>query len=417
MPLQLIGLNHQTTPVALRERLYLRDTDLTCALSDLQHTATVEGAIILSTCNRLELYFNGSHEADVLHFLAAHSGLSANELRPYLYHKQGQAVIEHLLRVACGLDSLVLGETQILGQVNQAFQTAAHLSTPDTILHRLFEMALYTGKRARTETAISQASTSVSHAAAMLVHEKVYTAQPRILVLGAGEMAELAVFALHKYGYREIVVLNRTYAHAQTLAEKYGLQADDWSTLWEQLTQVDVVIAATGAPHILLDADNMRHVMSKRQQALLLVDIAVPRNIAPDVAAIEGIHLYDIDALKDIVDDNLALRQACIPQVEAIIHEESERYLHWLNERNVVPVICDLRRELSSVIDGELQAALQKLPELSEAEQAVIKRMAHRITNKVLHTPTTSLREHAANGNGSEFAAVVRELFDLRNQC
>ena len=410
MPLQLIGLNHQTTPVALRERLYLRDTDLTHALTDLR------GIVILSTCNRLELYFNGGHETDILHFLAAHSGLSENELRPYLYHKQEQAVVEHLLRVACGLDSLVLGETQILGQVNQAFQAATHLATPDTILHRLFEMALYTGKRARTETAISQASTSVSHAAAMLVHEKVRTAQPRILVLGAGEMAELAVFALHKYDYQEIVVLNRTFAHAQTLAEKYGLQAHDWSNLWEQLTEVDVVIAATGAPHILLDAANLRHVTGKRQQPLMLVDIAVPRNIAPDVAMLDGVYLYDIDALKDIVDDNLALRQACIPQVEAIIHEENERYLQWLNERNVVPVICDLRRELSSVIDSELQAALQKLPELSEAEQAVIKRMAHRITNKVLHMPTTSLREHASSGNGSEFAAVVRELFDLSSE-
>jgi glutamyl-tRNA reductase len=413
LALQLIGLNHHTTPVALRERLYLRDTDLTNALAELQRSGSMEACIILSTCNRLELYFTGDSETDALDFLAAHYGLSADDLRPYLYHKEGETVVEHLLRVASGLDSLVLGETQILGQVSAALQAATQADTSDTLLHRLFEVALFTGKRARTETAISQASTSVSHAAAMLVHQKINLPEPHILVLGAGEMAELAVFALHKYGYRRITVLNRTFSHALALAEKFGLQADDWSTLWQQIAEADVVITATGAPQTLLDVTDVRRVMNERNQPLMLVDIAVPRNIAPEVATIEGIHLYDIDALKGIVDENLALRQACIPQVEALIQEETERYLQWLNERNIVPVICDLRRELSNVIDGEVQAALQKLPELSESEQAVIKRMAHRITNKLLHTPTATLREHAAQGNGSEFAAVVRQLFDL----
>jgi glutamyl-tRNA reductase len=413
LALQLIGLNHHTTPVALRERLYLRDADLTNTLTELQRSGSIESCVILSTCNRLELYFTGDSETDALDFLAAHYGISTNDLRSYLYHKEGQAAVEHLLRVASGLDSLVLGETQILGQVSAALQAAVQVSTSDTMLHRLFEVALFTGKRARTETAISQASTSVSHAAAMLVHQKINLPEPHILVLGAGEMAELAVFALHKYGYRQITVLNRTFDHAQVLAEKFALQADDWSTLWQKIAEADVVITATGAPNILLYMEDMHLVMNERSQSLMLVDIAVPRNIAPEVAGIEGIHLYDIDALKGIVDESLALRQACIPQVEALIHEETERYLQWLNERNIVPVIRDLRRELSNVIDAEVQAALQKLPELSESELAIIKRMAHRITNKLLHTPTTTLREHAAHGNGSEFAAVVRELFDL----
>jgi glutamyl-tRNA reductase len=233
-------------------------------------------------------------------------------------------------------------------------------------------------------------------------------------VVGAGEMAELAVQAIHNFNLTNIGIVNRTFAHAQNLAGQCNAQAYEWSRLWEQLTVADVVITATGAPHTLLYDVDIKRVMKMRDnKPLMLVDIAVPRDIDSAVKNIEGVTLYDIDALQHIVDESLTAREACVPTVKNIIFEEVERYQNWLNERNVVPLIKDLRREVSSVVEAELQEALNKLPELSEQEQEIIKRMAHRIMNKVLHTPTISLREQASNGDGEKFANVVRELFSL----
>lgn len=421
MTLLVIGLNHRTTPVELREKLYLRAEKLYPVLTELhQHSSVIQENAILSTCNRLEVYVATQRaveaEHTILNFMSQYYEISKDELRPFLYVYQGQSVINHLMRVAAGLDSMVLGETQILGQVGDALECAATVSTTGTLLHRLFEASMHAGKRARTETSISQHTTSISHAAALLVRNRLKIENPYILVVGAGEMAELAVQAVHDFNLTNIGIVNRTFAHAQGLAGQCNAQAYEWSRLWEQLAVADVVITATGAPHTLLyDVDIQRVMMMRQKKPLMLVDIAVPRDVDSAVKNIEGVTLYDIDALKHIVDESLAAREACVPTVEIIISEETERYRQWLNERNVVPVIQDLRREVSLVVQAELQDALNKLPELSEQEQEVIKRLAHRIMNKVLHTPTTSLREQASNGNGEDFANVVRELFALNH--
>lgn len=421
MTLLVIGLNHRTTPVELREKLYLRAEKLYPVLTELhQHSSVIQENAILSTCNRLEVYVATQRtveaEHTILNFMSQYYEISKDELRPFLYVYQGQSVINHLMRVAAGLDSMVLGETQILGQIGDALECAATVSTSGTLLHRLFEASMHAGKRARTETSISQHTTSISHAAALLVRNRLKIENPYILVVGAGEMAELAVQAVHDFNLTNIGIVNRTFAHAQGLAGQCNAQAYEWSRLWEQLAVADVVITATGAPHTLLyDVDIQRVMMMRQKKPLMLVDIAVPRDVDSAVKNIEGVTLYDIDALKHIVDESLAAREACVPTVEIIISEETERYRQWLNERNVVPVIQDLRREVSLVVQAELQDALNKLPELSEQEQEVIKRLAHRIMNKVLHTPTTSLREQASNGNGEDFANVVRELFALNH--
>lgn len=419
MALLVIGLNHRTTPVELRERLYLRAEKLYPVLTELrQHSAVIEENAILSTCNRLEIYVATQKvleaERTILDFMSQYYEISHDELRPFLYVHQGQMAINHLMRVAAGLDSMVLGETQILGQVGNALECASTVSTTGTLLHRLFEAAMHTGKRARSETSISHHTTSISHAAALLVRNRLTVEDPYILVVGAGEMAELAVQAVHDFNLTNIGIVNRTFAHAQGLAGQCNAQAYEWSRLWEQLAVADVVITATGAPHTLLyDVDIQRVMMLRQNKPLMLVDIAVPRDIDSAIKNIKGVTLYDIDALQHIVDESLAAREACVPTVENIISEETERYWQWLNERNVVPVIKDLRREISSVVEAELQEALNKLTELSEQDQEVIKRMAHRIMNKVLHSPTTSLREQASNGNGEDFAKVVCELFAL----
>lgn len=422
MALLIIGLNHRTTPVELREKLYLSSQALMPVLVELKNKSTVirEDAIV-STCNRFEVYVAATDiaiaEEEVLAFLCQHYGVSCDELRPHLYVHRHKAAVKHLMRVASGLDSMILGEAQVLGQVSKALECASTVSTSGTLLHRMFEAGVHTGKRARTETGISRHTTSISHAAALLVRDKLPHDNPYIIVIGAGEMAELAVSALQDHNMHNITIINRTFDNAKALAEKFNVQAYIWSQLWEQLAKADVVIAATGAPHtILYKADMETVVRNRHQNSLIMVDVALPRDIDPEIDQLPAITVYDIDDLNQVVDENLAAREACVPAVNNIILEEQEKYWQWLSERNVVPVIRDLRREIALVVQAELQDALNKLGELDEQERGIVERMAHRIMNKVLHSPTVSLREQAANGNGEEVASMVRDLFNLPNE-
>lgn len=419
MTLLVIGLNHRTTTVELREKLYLRPERLHAVLTELyQHSTVIEENIILSTCNRLEVYVETDNiieaERTIFDFMSQYYKISEAELCPFLYTHQGQMAIRHLMHVTAGLDSMVLGETQILGQTRDALEAAGAAKTTGIFLHRLFESALRAGKRARTETAISRHTTSISHAAALLVRNRLKVENPYIVVIGAGEMAELVVQAIHDFNLNNIGIVNRTFAQAQGLAGQCDARAFEWSRLWEQLTLADVVVTATGAPHTLLyDIDIQRVMMMRDYKPIMLVDIAVPRDIDSAVNNIEGATLYDIDALQNIVDESLGARESCIPAVKTIISEEVDNYWQWLHERNVVPVIKDLRQEVATVVDAELHDALNKLPELSDYEAEIVRRMAHRILNRVLHPPTMRLREQASNGNGENFADVVRELFAL----
>lgn len=418
--LLLVGLNHRTAPVELRERLYLPTDTLQNVLVQLHtHSPAIDEIAILSTCNRFEVYAathdSAVAQSDIVDFLCEYYTFGERELRAHLYIHHDQFTIEHLMAVASGLDSMVLGEEQILGQVTSTLKAAKAVNTTGTYLHRLLESAIHTGKRARTETAISQQTTSISHAAAILMEQEMPKRDPSVLIMGAGEMAELAVFAVHRYGLSHLGVINRTLKNAQELAHKYGAQAYEWSRLWELLTEVDVVITATGAPHTLLHAEDMVRVADQRDEPLMLIDIAVPRDVGTGVANIPNINAFDIDALQNIVDGNLAARKTCVPQVEAIIAEETANLIQWLRERSVVPVIKDLRNEVSSVMQSELQDAMNKMPELTDDELQVVKRMLHRIMNKVLHAPMTNLRSHAHDTNAEDYADMVRDLFSLND--
>lgn len=421
MSLLLIGLNHRTTPIELREKLYLRADKLYPVLSELrQRHESIKEDVILSTCNRFEVYCGVRDvvqaETALVDYLCELYDLQLEEIRPHLYIRQDQTAVNHLMRVASGLDSMILGEAQILGQVGTALECAATVQTSGSYLHRLFQSALHAGKRARTETAISRHTTSVSHAAAQLVrhHFRDVPQQPSVMVMGAGEMAELAAQAMTDYDPSELVIVNRTYERAVKLAESVEAKAIEWSRVWEKMQEVDAVICATGAPHTVLHAEDIARVMTARAgKPLVLVDVAVPRDIHPAVDDLACVKVYDIDALNGVVDEAIAQRRACIPQVEAIIAEEAEAYWKWLNERTVVPVIKDLRCGVQSVVQSELNNALNKLGHLDDAEKDIVQRMAHRILNKVLHSPTMALRQHANEGDGEDYAAVVRELFAL----
>lgn len=419
MTLLLVGSNHRTAPVELRERLYLESGTLSTVLQQLhRHSDDISELAIISTCNRFEVYalvddLSSAH-ANIIDFMCEYFLITEADLLSGIYSQIDEAVITHMMEVAAGLDSMVLGEAQILGQVSGALEHATSAQTTGATLHRLFESAIHAGKRARTETAISQYTTSISHAAALLMRQKSPLSDPKVLVLGAGQMAELAVFAMHKYALSHIGIVNRTYEKAKILAAKFGVKAHAWSELEHELSDADIVITATSAPHIIIYPDYIQNVMQSRSDKdLVLIDIAVPRNIASETGEINGVHLFDIDSLQHIVDNSLAARQACIPQVRTIIQDESNRFQKWLKERAVVPVIKELRQEVASMVQKELNEAIKKMPELSDTGVAVVKRMAHRITNKVLYAPTKNLRSHASNGDVETYTAMVRDLFAL----
>lgn len=419
MTLLLLGFNHKTAPVELRECLYLSSDVLKQVLVQLQKKAeNVEEIAILSTCNRFEVYTRVSDvnraKQDIIDFLCDYYSIGEEDLKSHLYIHQSNDVIHHVMSVATGLESMILGESQILGQVSKALQVASEAQTTGAYIHRLFESAIHAGKRARTETGISRQTTSISHAAALLMKEEMLKSDPRVLVLGAGEMAELALYAIHKFGLTHINIVNRTYDTAQKVADKFGAKAHDWSELRTQMQDADVVIVATGADHILLKYDDLESLIQARsRRPILMIDIAMPRNIDPDSNRIEGIDLYDVDDLNYIVDDNLSARKTCIPQVKNIIEEEALRYLNWMTGRSVVPVIKDFRREVSTMVELEVNLALKKMTSISDSDIDVVKHMAHRITNKILHTPTKNLRSHAPDKDAETYANVLRELFAL----
>lgn len=434
MHIVLVGLNHRTAPVALREQLTLADCGLRMALEDLDHrrepgngrngqqpvTIRIKESVILSTCNRMEIYavvigsaVDGWQQLEA--FLAGLQGIPVDELHPHLYFMEDQEAVAHLMRVATGLDSMVLGEPQILGQVSNAQAEAHTAGTIGPVLSHLFDLAIHAGKRARTETAIGRHTTSISHAAANLVREKAGDlSRLQLLVIGAGEMAEVAAHALLFHGAHQLSFINRTYNRAESLAQQFNGRALNWYHLPAALTMADAVICATGAPHIVIHADDVRPVLSERDgRPLLFVDIAVPRNVEEAVGQLQGVRRLDIDQLQSVVDANLAQRQAAIPEVEIIIYEEADRFDGWLKGRQVLPVLVELRRKAQEIANEELERNQHHFEELTPEFQEKVNRMVHRIVNKMLHEPTVRLKNSAAEGNGVAYAHALRELFAL----
>jgi glutamyl-tRNA reductase len=410
----LVGLNHKTAPVELRERFALTDDSLHAALVSLY--ADFPEVVILSTCNRLEVYAAAECAEtayDVITaFLAEKRGMTGAALSKFLYCCQGMDVVQHLMRVVSGLESLMLGETQILGQVAQALGQAQAANSIGAILTRLFNDALHAGKRAHSQTTISRHNFSVSDAAvALLEQEHRSQSSVRALILGAGEMAELAVRALQRRGMIDLRVISRTDANAQRFAERLGIHAQKWNDLPMALNSADVVITALRSPIPIIDANMVSSPTDTGER--FIVDIGVPRNVASEVGSLHGVRLYDIDDLQSVVQAQHADRQAVIAQVEAFSTEAAENYANWLYTRRVVPLISELRQQAVSVAELEVERALRRLPGLSADEQQIVAQMAHRIVNKLMHAPTVNLKERAAYGDHYDYSHAVRELFAL----
>jgi glutamyl-tRNA reductase len=417
MTLLCLGLNHRTTPLEHREAFAISGEAARSALAAIGAHAAVDEVALLSTCNRMEWYVAASQGdeaiAELRRFLQNYTGYLPRQLDLYLYRLADADAVEHLLRVATGLDSMILGEPQILGQVRSAYDLALETQTSGPQLAELFRTAIQTGKQARTETAISRNATSIGSVTMRWItgHDAWRNSQ-RVAIVGAGEMGALVAQHASKSGSAEIRILNRTLSRAQTLARTLGATAHPLSALPETLAWADAVIAAAGAPEPLITPDMLPHA---RPTPLLLVDLGVPRAIEPSVAQHPGVQLFVLDDLKQVVQHNLAQRRAAVPQVETMIAASVQAYMAWLGGREVLPVLVGMRRRANDLARAELEQALRKLPTDDPAVADQMSRLAHRLVNKLLHQPTIRLKAQAAQGNAQSYAQALYDLFVLED--
>lgn len=416
MHVVVVGVSHPSAPLAIRERLALAP-EACAGLLARALSAGADEAVVLVTCGRTELYAarrNSAPDPVALASLLAETGRAPLEsLQPYLEQRRGRDAIVHLLRVASGVGSLVLGESEILGQVARAHESAAREGMSGPVLGRLFGTAVRAGRRARDETAIGAKAISVPSVAVQAALRALGTLEGRVvLVLGAGETSELAVRALMARGAALPIIMNRTLARAEALAAVFGTRAEPMDRLLPTLAGVDVVVSSTGAPRALLSADDVRRAMRAREgRPLAIVDMAVPRDVDPAVRDLPGVHYFDLDDLARAAEENLNGRRAEVPRVEAIVTEETERVIEWMRTTSVTPTIASLRSRAEEIRQAELTRALRRLPHLSERERRALEAFSKSLVKKLLHDPTSALKAEA--GNGAELTHALRRLFAL----
>ena len=411
MTLVLVGLSHRVAPVELRERVALAPDEAAALARELGE------AVCLSTCNRTEVYLATDEperdEARSVDALAASAGVPGAELRPSLYRLRDEAAALHLFRVAAGLDSMVPGEGEILGQVRSAYETGA----AGSFLDRLFRQALHAGKRVRAQTAIGENPVSVPAAAAALA-EQVFgdLAGCRVLLVGAGRTAELAARSLVSRGASIAFVANRSLERAAELTGRYGGEALSLERVRDELVCVDVVVSSTSAPGVVLRREDVALALRRRKgRPLFLIDIAVPRDLDPAIHDVDGCYLYDIDDLESVAAEGLASRRAHAERAEAIVAEEADEFRAWRASLDVVPAIASLRARAEEIRATELERARARLGRLSEADRLTVESLTAQIVNKLLHLPTVRMKEAAAGADGAVYANALRHLFDLRD--
>ncbi|MDP2855174.1 MAG: glutamyl-tRNA reductase [Smithellaceae bacterium] len=415
----LVGLNHKTAPLAVRERLFAGCQGEVNLLAELLVIDGVREILHLSTCNRVELVASVDETSAAVEaiksFLAKYGSLSNDEAASCLYGYRDDEAIKHLFRVTSSLDSLVMGEAQILGQVKDAYRQALALNATGIALNRLMHRAFRTAKRVRTETGIAANPVSVSFAAVELA-KKIFGTLfgKKILIIGAGEMAELTCTHLIGNGAEDIIVANRSLAQAELLAEKYHGRAIGLPALDEALCDADIVISSTGAPSYIVTQDMVRHCLRKRKNRLLfLVDIAVPRDIDPAADSIENVYLYNIDNLQDIVDENVKNRRREALKAEEIIKEEVAQYANWLKELKAVPTIVSLRGKAEGIVSAELEKARNWMGNLENTDREKVEALVNSIVNKILHAPVAVMKEESVEFNSKDIVAAARQLFRL----
>jgi glutamyl-tRNA reductase len=409
-----LGINHLTAPLDLREKIAFAPEATPQALSDLARQPGVNEALILSTCNRTELYVEIEPGAETVpqRWLLEHHQLSERRLDEFLYRHESDAAVRHLFRVATGLDSMVLGEPQILGQVKDAYHAARDVGTLRAPMERLLQQTFAVAKRVRTDTRIGANPVSVAYTAVRMA-ERLFTdlSQACVLLIGAGETIELAARHLTEARVRRLIIANRTLENAQTLAQRFGAYAIALADLPQHLAEADIVISSTASRDAILDRSLVETaIRTRRRRPMFLVDIAVPRDIAPDVAQLDDVFLYTIDDLKQVIDDNLRSRQAAAREAEAIIDLQVEHFLAWRRALDLTNPLGTLRADAQEHRDAVLAKARQMLASGRTPEQA-LEFLANTLTNKLLHAPSANLRAAAQRGD-IDLLRAATQLFD-----
>jgi glutamyl-tRNA reductase len=432
MHIAVVGLSHRTAPVEIRERLSIPEQTMEASLQQLRADDQVLEASILSTCNRLEIYTLLRHPergiSAVGAFLSQLSGLAVEELTPHLFTFHHEEAISHLLRVSAGLDSLVLGEGQILSQVKKMVRLGQEHHSVGPILNRLLTQAVSTGKRVRTETNLGTGAVSISSAAVELAQLKVGQArgldelvlldQEQVAVVGAGRMARLLLQHLQAKGCKGLVLLNRTVSKAELLAADFPalpVQCRPLDDLDHCLSTCSLVFTSTAADTPIITAQRLTGL--NRRSSLMLVDIGVPRNISADTAGLPGVQSYDVDDLQEVVNRNQEARREMAAEAEGLLQEESRAFLEWWDGLEAVPVVNRLRRQLEDIREQELQKALSRMgPDLSARERKVVEALSKGIINKILHTPVTNLRAPQPRQQRHSAMRVLEDLFELQDR-
>jgi glutamyl-tRNA reductase len=419
MKLVLIGMNHKTAPLEIRERLSLSFEDGIDPLKEIMKLPLMMEAFYLSTCNRVEVLANATEveEAirDLKNFIFRHGNLSAIELEQCLYVYCDQEAVRHLFRVTSSIDSMIMGEPQILGQVKDAYRRAVEANTSGVILNKILHHAFRAAKRVRTETGIAHNAVSVSFAAIELAKKIFGTLQGKtVLLIGAGEMSELAARHLFDRGVGRLYIANRTYERALRMAEAVQGVAVRFEQVAEKLRDADIVISSTGASGYILTEQMVAATLHRKKNRLLfLVDIAVPRDIEPTAGDIDNVYLYNIDDLQGVVDENLQSRKREVQKAETIIDEEVLKHLAWINTLQVVPTIVSLREKANAIMKGELEKTASWTQNLTKEDRKQIEVLITSIINKILHDPITSLKEESQDQIAVPYIAALRRLFRL----
>lgn len=419
MPLILVGLNHRTAPVDVRERLSIPEHRLPEVLRSLRNLDGVDGAALISTCNRVEIVVSAISE-DVIEtlvdFLAGRTDTTRTELEKHLYILRHADMVKHLFRVTSGLDSMILGEPQITGQVRKAFQVAHETGTLDSLLLQVFEQTMRVGKKVRTDTGIGEHAVSVPYAAVELA-KKIFGDLKglQVLLVGAGEMGELTAEHLHQQEVKQVFVANRSYDKALELADRFQGEAVQFDSIDDQLLTCDIVIVSTGAPHYVIEVPQVNVALdSRRLRNLFLIDLSVPRNVNPAVAKIDGAYLYNVDDLQSVADSNLELRQKKAVDAEHIVVREVETFKKRLVAQDAVPTILELQQRLEAIRAAELEKCLRRMGPMTAEQRSAVEQFSSQMVNKILHYPILQLKEASDEPHEREsLRRTIRKMFGL----
>jgi glutamyl-tRNA reductase len=418
MHLVVVGLNHKTAPVDIREKLAVSEGDLPIALESLCACHSVAECCILSTCNRTEIYAVTNKREDEDHlikFMCSCNDTPGDGFENSIYRHRGHKAVEHLFAVASGIDSMMIGEDQIMSQVKNAFCAADEADSTKTILNTLFKQALYVGKRTRSETEISRGAFSVGYAAVELARSIFGNLRHHnALIIGAGKMSELTAKHLMSAGVASVVVANRTLARAEELAGKLGGKAVPFEAFGDAMLESDIVITSTGSTEPIIRSEQMAKIMHRRRERpIFVIDIAVPRDVESEVGKLGNVFLYDMDDLQSLVGQSADERRKEIEKVRDIIADETHKFSAWMKTLEAVPLIKQLRQKLDGLKESEWERYGGKLAHLSEKDQETVRTMMQSLINKVSHDPLLKMKEFAADSDGYDKLEVARELFGI----